>query len=432
MNKIEVKKVNSRYTQDEAIKYEAIKYDGLRNILTELTERNHPYAKKMKEYGVRPEHIKSYKDLQLLPYTTKQDLLENYPTGWLAREKNEVVRIHATSGTTGRPTIVAYTANDVESWTDNVAWCLDLAGVGRDDTVQIAYGYGLFTGGLGMHYGAEKVGATVIPASGGFTDRQISLIKDLGSTVIACTPSYALRLAEALEKEPESAATLRVGIFGAEAWSQELRTTLEERLGITALDIYGLSEAMGPGVGMECTCQDGLHISNDFIPQIVNPDTLEEVADGDRGELVLTSWKKEAYPVIRYRTRDLTSITRTSCACGDATPRIERIRGRSDDMLIFSGVNIFPSQIEASICKIPGLTPNYQITSWSENGVGRMSLTCERASYTGPEDVQSLSTSVSNHLKHDLGVNIPFKIVEPGVLPRSEGKAVRILKMAAK
>ena len=424
----------SRINRTEGINIheEALKYEGLRNILMELVRRDHPYAKKMKELGVRPEHIKGYEDLSLLPYTTKQDLLEIYPTGWLAREKSEVVRIHATSGTTGRPTIVAYTANDIESWTNSMIWCLDLAGVGRDDIVQIAYGYGLFTGGLGLHYGAEKVGATVIPASGGFTDRQISLIKDLGTTVLACTPSYALRLAEALESDCEPATTLRLGIFGAEAWSEELRTAIERRLGITALDIYGLSEAMGPGVAMECVYQNGLHVSNDFIPQVVNPDTLREVPDGETGELVLTSWKKEAYPVIRYRTRDLTCITKTHCSCGDCTPRIDRISGRSDDMLIVSGVNVFPSQIEAAICKIAGLTPNYQITTWKERGVQKISLACERATDSSSDDIQGLVREASKYLKQALGITVPFKIMEPGTLPRSEGKAVRIVKAAEK
>ena len=411
---------------------EALKYEGLRNILKELVERGHPYSKKMKECGVRPEHIKGCEDLRLLPYTTKQDLLNDYPTGWLAREKSEVVRIHATSGTTARPTIVAYTSNDINSWTDNVAWCLGLAGINRDDTVQIAYGYGLFTGGMGMHYGAERVGATVIPVSGGFTDRQISLMRDLGTTVLACTPSYALRLAESLESESAPVTTLRVGIFGAEAWSEELRTNIERRLGITALDIYGLSEAMGPGVGMECLYQNGLHVSNDFIPQIISPDTLEEVSDGETGELVLTSWKKEAYPVIRYRTRDLTCLTKAPCSCGDCTPRIDRICGRSDDMLIVSGVNVFPSQIEAAICKIPGLTPNYQITSWKERGVQKMSLACERAAGTSSDNIQGLVRDASKYLKQALGITIPFTIMEPGTIPRSEGKAVRILKLAEK
>ena len=418
----------SRVTKSEKMSSTETKYEGLRKILSELVERQHPYAARMKERGVRPEHVRTEGDLSLLPCTTKKDLLDNYPVGWLARDKKEVVRIHATSGTTGRPTIVAYTANDIESWSQNIAWCMNLAGVDEDDVVQVAYGYGLFTGGLGLHYGAEYAGATVIPASGGFTDRQVSLMNDLGTTVLACTPSYALRLAEVIEGSENRPSTLRVGIFGAEAWSEELRDALEARLGITALDIYGLSEAMGPGVGMECLQQRGLHISDDFIPQIVDPDTLEVMPEGETGELVLTSWRKEAYPVIRYRTRDLTHLMAGTCACGDPTPRISRVHGRSDDMLIVSGVNVFPSQIEAAICKVPGLTPNYQITAWRENGIQKVSLACERAAESSLADVREMERVASKCLKQEIGVTIPFSIMEPGAIPRSEGKAVRILK----
>ena len=418
----------SRVTKSERLTDNEAKYQGLRKILSDLVERNHPYAKRMREQGVKPEHIRTYGDLCLLPCTTKKDLLDNYPTGWLARDKKEVVRIHATSGTTGRPTIVAYTAGDIESWSQNIAWCMNLAGVDEEDVVQVAYGYGLFTGGLGLHYGAEYAGATVIPASGGFTDRQVSLMNDLGTTVLACTPSYALRLAEVIEQSGDRPSALRVGIFGAEAWSEELRYALEARLGITALDIYGLSEAMGPGVGMECLEQEGLHISDDFISQIVDPDTLAVLPEGKTGELVLTSWRKEAYPVIRYRTRDLTSLTTAPCACGDPTPRIARVRGRSDDMLILNGVNVFPAQIEAAICKVPGLTPNYQITAWRENGIQKMSLTCERNAESDSADIHEMEKAAAKSIKQDVGVTIPFSIMEPGTLPRSEGKAVRILK----
>lgn len=418
----------SRMNKSEKVVSTEEKYDGLRKILSRIVERNHPYAMKMKECGVRPEHIRNYDDLSLLPCTTKKDLLDNYPTGWLARDRREVVRIHATSGTTGRPTIVAYTANDIKSWSENVAWCMNLAGIDNSDVVQVAYGYGLFTGGLGLHYGAEATGATVIPSSGGFTDRQVSLMNDLGTTVLACTPSYALRLAEVIEVADEHPRHLRVGIFGAEAWSEELRYALEARLGITALDIYGLSEAMGPGVGMECLEQDGLHISDDFISQVVDTDTLEVLPEGETGELILTSWKKEAYPVIRYRTRDLTHLMSATCHCGDPTPRIARVRGRSDDMLILNGVNVFPSQIESALCKVSGLTPNYQITAWRENGIQKMSLVCERTPESEHSGIREMEREATKALKQGTGVTIPFKIMEPGAIPRSEGKAVRILK----
>lgn len=405
------------------------KITGLRNILRELESRRHPYAVKMEQAGIKADDIRSYEDMEFLPYTTKQDLLSGYPMGWLARNRDEIVRIHATSGTTGKPTVVAYTASDIKRWTDNVAWCLGLAGVTKSDVVQVAHGYGLFTGGLGVHYGAESIGATVIPTSGGFTDRQVSLMKDLGSTVLSCTPSYALRIAETIEKNGENKEDihLRVGVFGAEAWSDELRESLEKRLRITALDLYGLSEAMGPGVGIECLQQQGLHISEDFLPEIISPNTLKRCGEGEMGELVLTSWNKEAFPVIRYRTRDLTELNTTLCACGSRAARIKRIRGRSDDMLIIHGVNIFPSQIEASLCKVTGLTANYQIETENKSGVQEMSITCERSLETGIND-SDLERRAIKQLKMDVGITIPFKVLDPGILPRTEGKAVRVIR----
>lgn len=404
------------------------KIAGLRGILKELEARQHPYVEKMQQAGIKADDIRSYEDMEHLPYTTKQDLLSRYPLGWLARNRDEIVRIHATSGTTGKPTIVAYTADDITRWTNNIAWCLGLAGVRKGDVVQVAHGYGLFTGGLGVHYGAERLGATVIPTSGGFTDRQISLMKDLKSTVLSCTPSYALRIAEAMEKNGVNMEEihLRVGAFGAEAWSDELRRSLEERLGITALDLYGLSEAMGPGVGIECLQQQGLHISNDFMPEIISPTTLKRCKEGEPGELVLTSWNKEAFPVIRYRTRDLTELTNAPCACGCCAPRIKRVRGRSDDMLIIHGVNIFPSQVEASLCKIEGLTAHFLIETHGSSGVQKMSLSCERS-----EDAQSsnadLVRGAVKQLKMDIGITIPFSVLDPGTLPRTEGKVVHVV-----
>ena len=398
----------------------------LRKILERLVERGHPYAVKMAKAGVRPGDIRTLEDLPLLPCTTKQDLLDHYPLGWLACRKEEVVRFHATSGTTGNPTIVAYNAQDIENWADSVAWCLRLAGADARDIVQVAYGYGLFTGGLGLHDGAARLGAAVIPASGGFTDRQVRMMRDLKSTVLACTPSYALRIAESLGEGEKS--SLRVGIFGAEAWSDEFRRDLEKRLGITALDIYGLSEAMGPGVAMECLRQDGLHVADGFIPEIVDPVTLEPLGSGETGELVLTSWKKQAYPVIRYRTKDLTVLGSTPCACGDKSPRIARITGRSDDMMILSGVNVFPSQIESVLCKIPELTANYQIKSWRENGMQKISIACEQRSSSGITK-EELERKAAKKLKETVGVNIPLSVLEAGVLPRSEGKAVRVIKL---
>jgi phenylacetate-CoA ligase len=420
--------IMTRLYKTEELACQEEKYAGLRAILKHMVEIGHPYAVRMAKHGVRPEHINNYDDLALLPTTTKYDLLENYPTGWLARDRKDVTRIHATSGTTGKPTVVAYTAGDVEMWARNMAWCMGLSGVDENDVVQVAYGYGLFTGGLGAHDGASLLGAMVVPASGGFTERQISLMRDLGSTVLACTPSYALRIAEVIEEKGYDGIKLRLGFFGAEAWSDELRVALEERLGIKALDIYGLSEAMGPGVAVECPEQNGLHLSDDFIAEIVDPDTLEPVEDGADGELVLTSWTKQAYPVIRYRTRDLTRLMNDRCPCGEPTPRMARVRGRSDDMLILHGVNVFPSQIESAICSVPGLTPNYQITAWRENGIQNMSLVCERTPESSAADLPEMEKNTVKSLKQIIGVTIPLKILEPGTIPRSEGKAVHILK----
>jgi phenylacetate-CoA ligase len=348
---------------DETIGTEE-KYERLRELLRHLIDIKHPYAGKMAERDLRPEHIKNYDDLELLPTTTKYDLLNNYPRGWFAREVGEVVRIQATSGITGKPTLVAYTEGDIRMWGENMAWCMGLSGVNENDIVQVSFGYGLFTGGLGYHDGAGLLGAMVVPVSGGYTDRQISLMKDLGTTVLTCTPSYALRIAEGIAEKGREGIKLRLGYFGAEAWSDELRAVLEASLGIKALDLYGLSEAMGPGVSAECLEQNGLHISDDFIAEVLDPKTLERAGEDVEGELVLTTWRKEAFPVIRYRTRDLTSITSAPCPCGEPTPRMSRIRGRSDDMLIYHGVNIFPTQVEAAVCSVPGLTANFQITSW--------------------------------------------------------------------
>ena len=403
------------------------KYECLRELLRRLVEIRHPYAGKMAERGLRPEHITNYGDLELLPTTTKYDLLNNYPRGWFAAETREITRIHATSGVTGKPTLVAYTENDIRMWRKNMAWCMGLAGVGEEDIVQVSFGYGLFTGGLGYHDGAAALGAMVAPVSGGFTDRQISIMKDIGATVLACTPSYALRIAEGVREKGREGIKLRLGFFGAEAWSEELRALLEESFGIKALDLYGLSEAMGPGVSAECLEQNGLHISDDFIAEVLNPTTLERLGENEEGELVLTAWRKEAFPVIRYRTRDLTSVTDTPCPCGEPTPRMSRIRGRSDDMLIYHGVNIFPSQVEAALCSVPGLTANFQITAWRELGLDNLSFVCERAN-SESGDVPELEIKLAHTIKNSIGVSVPFSIVEPGTIPRTDGKAVRIVK----
>jgi phenylacetate-CoA ligase len=418
----------TRLRRTDAITPEDEKYGFLRAMLQRLTDVGHPYAARMAERGVRPEHIGGRGDLELLPTTTKYDLLNNYPRGWFARGVGDITRIHATSGVTGKPTLVAYTEADLRMWGANMAWCMGLAGVSELDVVQVSFSYGLFTGGLGYHDGAGLLGAMVVPVSGGFTDRQIALMKDIGTTVLACTPSYALRIAEGLREKGRDGLRLRVGFFGGEAWSEELRTLLEGELGITALDLYGLSEAMGPGVSAECPERNGLHISDDFIAETLDPTTLERVGEGEEGELVLTSWRKEAFPVIRYRTRDLASLASSPCPCGEPTPRMSRVRGRSDDMLIYRGVNVFPTQVEAAICGVPGLTANFRITSWRERGLENISFVCERAQGTSPDDEEPLGRKLAHAIKSAIGVSIPFSIAEPGSLPRDDGKAARVLK----
>jgi phenylacetate-CoA ligase len=410
------------------------KISRIRYTLEKMVERNHPYALKMKEHGVKPEHIRTARDMQLLPFTTKQDLQQHYPLGWLNVDRKNVVRFHATSGTTGNPTVVCYTQNDIKMWAESGAWCLGLAGLDEWDTLQVSYGYGLFTGGLGLHYAGERRGVAVIPASGGSTEKQVHMIKELGVTAIACTPSYALRIAEVWDdvdpnRFSNGGTQLKVGIFGAEPWSEGLRKRLEEKLGIRALDIYGLSEAMGPGVAMECVHQSGLHLNDEaFLPEIINPETEKNMEDGEEGELVLTSIKKEAFPIIRYRTHDRTRLLPGPCPCGDPSVRIDRIGGRTDDMLIVRGVNVFPTQVEAALCRVRGLTPNFIIDVYKKDGMDEISITCERAADTTPEEVEQLAMNGKKRLKDSLGVNVPVKIAEPEALPRSEGKAKHLVR----
>lgn len=422
---------------DYAIRNAETKISRIRYTLEKMVERGHPYARKMQKAGVRPEHIRSLNDMTLLPFTTKQDLQEHYPLGWLNVDRKNVVRFHATSGTTGNPTVVCYTAADVKMWADCAAWSLGLAGLDEWDTLQVSYGYGLFTGGLGAHYGGERRGCAVIPASGGQTEKQVRMIKDMGVTALACTPSYAMRIAEAWDdidpaRFSNGASKLKVGIFGAEAWSEGLRARLEQKLGIKALDIYGLSEAMGPGVAMECVHQNGLHVADEcFLPEIIDPDTLRSMDEGDMGELVLTSIKKEAYPIIRYRTRDRTRILSGPCRCGDPSVRIDRIGGRTDDMLIIRGVNVFPAQIEAAMLRVSSLTPNFVIETWKNEGMDELRITCERTPELPADQNDAIQGEASKRLKDITGVNMPITIAEPNTIPRSEGKAVRVRKLAS-
>ncbi|MFP4698076.1 MAG: phenylacetate--CoA ligase family protein [Eubacteriales bacterium] len=391
------------------------------------------YRKKMQELGLEPGDIKSIDDLSKLPFTTKNDLRDNYPFDMFAVPMSEVVRVHASSGTTGKPTVVGYTRKDLNTWSEVVARTLMNAGVHKEDRIQIAYGYGLFTGGLGVHYGSEKIGATVIPISGGNTKKQIQLLKDFKSTVIACTPSYALYLAEALEEQgidPEDL-YLRVGIFGAEPWTENMRKEIEDKLKIRAIDIYGLSEIIGPGVSTECEAQNGLHIFEDhFIPEIIEPSTLEPLGTGKKGELVFTTVTKEALPIIRYRTRDLTVLNDETCTCGRTLVRMEKCTGRSDDMLIIRGVNIFPSQVESVLLEISETKPHYLLIVDRINNLDTLEVWVEVDEVFFSDEIkqlENLTKKITHAIESTLGIGVKVKLVEPKTIERSEGKAKRVI-----
>lgn len=392
------------------------------------------YRKKLDEAGITPEKIKSLEDLKRIPFTTKDDLRENYPFGLFTVPLKQVVRIHASSGTTGKPTVVGYTKRDIETWSELMARSLYAAGVTREDIIQNAYGYGLFTGGLGVHYGAEKIGATVIPVSGGQSKRQITIMKDFGSTVLTCTPSYALHLAEVAQEEglnPRDT-KLRVGVFGAEPWSEEMRREIEELWNIKAIDIYGLSEIIGPGVAVECEeAQNGLHIFEDhFIPEIIDPETGENLPPGEYGELVITTITKEALPLLRYRTRDITRLIKEPCICGRTHVRIDRIRGRTDDMLIIRGVNVFPSQIEEILVATEGVLPHYMIIVDREGSLDVVEVQVEVDENIFSDEVrklQELARKIEANIKDTIGISVKVKLVEPRTLQRFEGKAKRVI-----
>lgn len=393
------------------------------------------YRNKLKEMGIEPGDIRSVDQLKALPFTTKDDLRENYPFGLFAVPQTDVVRIHASSGTTGKPTVVGYTQRDIETWAEVVARGLVMAGVNEDDTIQVSYGYGPFTGGLGIHYGAEKVGATVIPISSGNTRKQLQFMTDFNASVLACTPSYAAHLGESILKEgisPEKV-KLRTGVFGAEPWSNELRREIERLLHITAYDIYGLSEVMGPGVSMECECQQGNHIFEDhFIPEVVDPETLEVLPDGEIGELVFTTVTKEAMPLLRYRTRDLTRLCREKCDCGRTLTRMEKCLGRTDDMLIIRGVNVFPSQVEAVLMSMSEASPHYQLVIRRENNLDTLEVKVEIDEKNWSDSIRVLEgirKRIEVNIKSMLGITAIIKLVEPNSIQRSEGKAQRIIDL---
>jgi len=415
--------------------------DGIKHVqserLRETVERvyfNVPYYRdKMQKAGLGPESIKSIDDIVKLPFTTKQDLRDNYPFGLFAVPMSEIVRVHASSGTTGKPTVVGYTRNDISTWSEVMARTLTSAGANRNDFIQVAYGYGLFTGGLGLHYGGEKIGASVIPISGGNTMRQIQLMHDFGSTVLACTPSYALFLAEAIQESgiKREDLKLKVGVFGAEPWTENMRREIEEKLRIKAIDIYGLSEVIGPGVASECLVQDGLHIAEDhFYPEIIDPVTLQVLPSGSTGELVFTTITKEGLPLIRYRTRDLTRLNHEKCKCGRTMVRMEKCLGRSDDMLIIRGVNLFPSQVESVLLEMSEIKPHYLLIVDRVNNLDTLELKVEvdEAFFQDKiSQLESLRHKLQTNLENSIGLGIKVTLVEPKVLERSEGKAKHVI-----
>ena len=385
--------------------------------------------------GVGPDGVRALDDLRRLPFTTKADFRDTYPFGLLAVPMDEVVRIHASSGTTGKPTVVAYTRGDLDVWTAVMARTLRAGGVRRGDVVQNAYGYGLFTGGLGFHYGAESLGAAVIPMSGGFTERQLVALQDLGSTVLCCTPSYALHLAEAIEEAglPPGDLRLRVGFFGAEPWTEAMRDAIQARLRLMALNIYGLSEVTGPGVAVECPERQGMHVAEDhFLPEVVDPVTLEPVPPGTTGELVFTTLTKQGMPLLRYRTRDLTSLDPAPCRCGRTLVRIGRIMGRSDDMLIIRGVNVYPSQVEHALLQVPELAPHYLLVVRREHALDTLEVRVEGqpgAMTAGEVAVGALAAHVRRRLFETLGLSAEVSVVAPKTIERSVGKAKRVLDL---
>ena len=411
----------------------AIQSERLVKTVKRVYENVGYYRKKMDAIGLLPGDIKGMEDISKLPFTDKHDLAENYPFGTFAVPMSEVVRLHASSGTTGKPKVAGYTKNDLAVWSECVARCLVTAGVTSSDMIHVAFGYGLFTGGLGIHQGSELLGATTIPVSGGNTERQITILKDFKPTYICCTPSYAIYLADEMEKRgvKKEEINLKAGIFGAEPWTDEMKREIEERLGIKAYDIYGLTEISGPGVSMCCDANKGLHIQADcFVPEIISSETEKPLKDGEIGELVFTTVMKEAFPIIRYRTRDLTKLDSAPCECGRTTPRMARIMGRSDDMLIIRGVNVFPSQIESALLKVSEAAPHYMIYVDREGALDTVNVKVEMNNNIFSDEIRKIE-EVERKIKHEIesvtGISVRVDLCESGSLPRFEGKAKHVL-----
>ncbi len=404
----------------------------LRRVVEHAYHNCVPYRERMQQAGVMPSDIQTIDDIVKLPFTSKKDLRDQYPWGLLSVPQSDIVKIHASSGTTGKPIIMGYTRKDIDNWSEAGARCLSAYGLGKDDIIQISYGYGLFTGGLGAHDASLKVGATTIPISAGNTEKQLLMMHDLGTTALASTPSYALYLAESLEKSgiPREEIKLKVGIFGAEPWTEEMRKEIEYRLGIKAYDIYGLTEISGPGVGFECQHQNGTHLNEDlFFPEIINPETGEPIPDGQEGELVFTTLTKEGMPLIRFRTRDLTTLTRGTCECGRTLVKMGKILGRSDDMLIIRGVNVFPSQVESVLCTLQEVEPHFFITVDRINNTDTFDIDVEvKEQYYSDvmSEMERLRKKIAHAIQNVVGILPNIKPVAPNTIERSQGKAKRV------
>jgi phenylacetate-CoA ligase len=417
---------------------EALQLARLRTQLARVYVNVPLYRRKFDEAGFRPEQLETLADLTCVPFTVKDDLREAYPFDMFAVPQRDIVRVHSSSGTTGQISVVGYTRGDIERWSDLMARTLACAGATANDVVQVTYGYGLFTGGLGAHYGSERLGAMTVPVSGGNTARQVQILKDFGVTVLACTPSYALLIAETAASMGVDVRELplKIGVFGAEPWSEGMRKQIEQTMGIRAIDIYGLSEVMGPGVASECVHQSGLHVFEDhFIIEIIDPQTLEPVSDGEQGEVVFTTLTKEGIPVIRYRTRDISRMVPGECACGRTFRRMERVTGRTDDMLIIRGVNVYPSQIEQVLMGIPGVAPHYQVVLDKRGSMDTVEVQVEVSpdfEFDEIRELEALQRKVAGAIAATLAVSVGVKLVEPRAIQRSEGKAKRVVDLRNK
>ncbi|RJQ57129.1 MAG: phenylacetate--CoA ligase [Desulfobacteraceae bacterium] len=424
---------NEKYECMPIDNLQAFQLQKLKETIDWVSKRVPFYRKRLKETGIRPDDIKCLEDISRLPLTVKNDLRDNYPFELCAVPMKQVVRIHASSGTTGKPITGPYTAEDIEQWAECMARNLAAAGVTPEDILQNAYGYGLFTGGLGIHQAATRIGCTVVPTSSGLTERQIMIMKDFGSTVLCSTPSYALTIAERAEelKVDIRSLPLRIGVFGAEPWSAQMRQEIEDRMGIKAMEAYGLTELCGPGVSFDCHAQDGLHINEDhFLPEIIDPSTLEPLPLGERGELVFTSIQRRAMPMIRYRTKDITRLRREKCSCGRTLIKMDKVTGRTDDMLIISGVNVFPSQIEALLLDIEEVEPQYRLVVRKKGYLDQLIVQVEgkkEVYEAGAEKRFEVEAKISGHIKGMMGIGVEVNLVEPKFITRSEGKALRVV-----